>query len=83
MSKFYYDKNATRIEEGMTLQHNDGSIATVYKCQCMGVETLGFKSADVKHIHGQIGLSYSDESAFMSLADFNLREWRVISEKDE
>ena len=81
--RFFYDKNGERIEAGMTLRHSSGSAAEVYECLCMGIETLGFKTADVSHIHGQMGLSYSDESAFMPLADFNLREWRVISEKDE
>ena len=83
MTRFYYDKHGKRIEAGMTLRHNDGSTATVHKCQCMGVETLGFQSANVNHIHGQVGLRFPEESAFVSLADFNLREWRVVRAKDK
>ena len=82
MARVYYDKNLKRIKKGMTLRHNDGSTAEVCECLCMGIETLGFQSANVHHIHGQVGLSFPEESGFMSLADFSLREWRIISEKD-
>ena len=83
MTRVYYDRNVKRIEEGMTLRHNDGSTAEVCKCMCMGVETLGFRSARVNHIHGQVGLSFPEESAFMSLADFDLKEWRVVDAKNK
>ena len=79
----FYDKKLKQIKEGMTLRHNDGSEAKVQKCWCVGSETLGFNVTDVGHIHGQVGLVYTTENEFMPLSDFTLREWVIISEKDE
>lgn len=72
MSKhIYHDKHGVKIEEGMTLRHDDGDLEKVYKSDD---GDLGFNASNEE---------WSGFDGFVRelypLYQFDLREWEIVS----
>jgi hypothetical protein len=71
MNKKYFDKNGTKIIEGMTLIHEDGDKELVYKSDD---GDLGFNASN----ESNTDIINSFKREIYPLYQFNLKEWRIL-----